>query len=83
MTIGRRFELLSAHAAHEIPRHRRQQLLEEISNLIDSDDCSAKGAEEIFYMLAAGTAIYLSAYAKKVQADMGTQILVREMGAKL
>lgn len=79
MTIGRRFELLTAHAAHEIPRHRRQELLEEVSNWLESEECTARGAEELFYMMAAAAAIRMSVYCEEMQTRMGGEFLEREM----
>lgn len=79
MTIGRRFELLTAHAAHEIPRHRRQELLEEVSNWLESEECTARGTEELFYMMAAAAAIRMSVYCEEMQTRMGGEILEREM----
>jgi hypothetical protein len=79
MTLGRRFELLTANAAHEIPSQRRQELLEEVANWLESPDCTARDAQELFFMLAAGTAIHMGAYAEQVQANIGAEIIEREM----
>lgn len=79
MTIGRRFELLTAHAAHEIPRHRRQELLEEAQNWIASEECTARDVEELFYLLAAAATIHMSAYCQEIQTQIGGELLEREM----
>lgn len=80
MTLGRRFELALANAAHNIPEARREELIEAVMQWIEKDsspDC--RTSEEQFYMLGAVAQITLLNYLEEMQAQIGGQILEREM----
>jgi hypothetical protein len=79
VTLGRRFELLTAHAARNIAAQRRTELLDSVQDWLESDDCPAESIEEMFYALAGVAAICMSEYCEEVQARIGGEILEREM----
>jgi hypothetical protein len=78
MTLGRRFELLTANASRNIPRARRDELLDSLEEWLVEMELS--NPEERFWILAAGAAMWMGEYCKIVQAREGAEILQREMG---
>jgi hypothetical protein len=69
MSIGRRYELLLACAAHTIPEARRNELLDRLSAWLDSQ--SGINEEERFYMLAAMAGIQMINYCEQLQKETG------------
>lgn len=77
MTIGRRFELLTANASRNIPRARRDELLDLLEEWLV--EMELVNPEERFWILAAGAAMWMEEYCEIVQADEGTKILRKEI----
>jgi hypothetical protein len=64
MSIGRRYELLLALAARNIPSARREELLELVTRWIESDACGVISHEELFYMLGGMAGIQMGNYSE-------------------
>lgn len=78
MTLGRRYELLMANAAHNIPECRRRELIEIALQWMESDACSVETVEEMFYLWGAMTGIQMKAYEQTIQTQIGGEILKKE-----
>ena len=81
MNIGRRYVLLMANATRKIPHARRSELLDELTEWVESG-CSAKDNEELFWALGAAMAIQMANYCEQVQAEIGGEILRKALNAK-
>lgn len=77
MTLFRRLQLLTANASRNICRTRRDELLNRLERFIVENELT--DPEERFWILAAGAAIWMEEYCEKMQADMGAEILEREL----
>jgi hypothetical protein len=75
MTIGRRYELLMANAAHNIPDAQRKALLEAATRWMESPACPARGHEELFYLWGAMTGIQMANYCEELQTQWGGQMI--------
>jgi hypothetical protein len=82
MTIGRRFELLMCNAAHNIAEPRRKELLELAICWMESEQCGVRSAEELFYMFGAMTGIFMEGYSEEIQAQIGAEIIERDLAEK-
>lgn len=79
MTLGRRYELLTAHAARNISDERRRELLDMFQEWMDSSRCEVSGHEELFYMLAAMAGIEMGNYMEEIQAKVGAEIIEKAL----
>lgn len=79
MTLGRRYELLMANAAHNISAARRCELLDMCQEFLSSSECKATGHEELFYMLAGMAGIEMGNYMEEIQAKVGAEIIEKEL----
>lgn len=75
MTLGRRYELLMAVAARNIPEPRRRELIEMAMRWMESDACAVESHEELFYLWGAMTGVQMVAYMETMQEHIAGQIL--------
>lgn len=79
MTIGRRYELLMSVASRNIPEARRKELLELATSWMESDACTVRSHEELFYMWGAMAGIQMANYCEDLQAQWGAEFLEQQM----
>jgi hypothetical protein len=73
MSIGRRYELLLACAAHTIPEARRNELLDRLKRWMDQE-CGDVNHEELFYVLGAMAGIQMINYCEQLQKESGLAV---------
>lgn len=79
MSIGRRYELLMCVASRNIPKARREELLELATRWMESDACGVRSHEELFYMWGAMAGMQLVNYSEDLQARWGAEIIEKDM----
>lgn len=72
LTIGRRFELLSACAAREIPEARRTEIVERCTRWLDTQ--RGLSDEERFYMFAYMAITCMVNYCEQLQKENGLAV---------
>jgi hypothetical protein len=73
MTLGRRLQLLTANASRSITRTRLDELLDLLEEFIVQAELI--DPEERFWILAAGSMMWMEEYCEKLQGEIGGEIL--------